>query len=61
MVDRSGLLSAWLGQHLPEADVLPFDAIPGTHTTSPITSFSNGMARLTISAKAWPADASATT
>jgi hypothetical protein len=28
MVDRPGPLFAWLGQHLPVADVLPFRAIP---------------------------------
>jgi hypothetical protein len=27
MVDRPGLLSAWLGQYLPVAEVLPFGAI----------------------------------
>ena len=27
MVDRPDLLSAWLGQHLPVAEVLPFGAI----------------------------------
>jgi len=27
MVDRPDLLSAWLGQHPPVADVLPFGAI----------------------------------
>jgi hypothetical protein len=26
-VDRPDLLSAWLGQHLPVAEVLPFGAI----------------------------------
>jgi hypothetical protein len=31
MVDRSDLMSAWMGQHLPVADVLPF----GTITDSP--------------------------
>ena len=30
MVDRSDLLSAWLGKHRPVADVLPFGAITGS-------------------------------
>ncbi len=39
MVDRPDLLSAWLGQHLPVADVLPFGAI----TDSPYDESDHGV------------------
>jgi hypothetical protein len=60
MVDRPDLLSAWLGQHLPVAEVPPFGAI----TDSPYDESDHVVfewsGTIDIPAKAWPADASAT-
>ena len=61
MVDRPDPLCAWLGQHLPVAEVLPFGAITDSPYDESDHVVFDGKARLTISAKAWPADASATT